>query len=146
MLFFAHLGLRPAGSVYLWLDEAEELPIQEHLPGVPLLMHLQVHAELRRLHVGTALVEEAQRHLVESGFDRVALAVRTDNPIAAQFYDSLEYEDWGHGTVTCYAQERLPNGHIQKVPERCYVLVKDLALVTPAPRGEPRAIGASSRY
>ncbi|MEU0790010.1 GNAT family N-acetyltransferase [Amycolatopsis sp. NPDC005961] len=144
VLFFAWLGPRPAGSVYLWLVKAEEAPIQTHLPGVPLLMHLQVHPELRRLGVGTALVEEVEDHLVEHGHDRVALAVRTDNPAAAQLYDKLGYQDWGHGTVTCYAQVTLRNGGVLEVPERCYVLVKDLAVITPAQR-TTSWIGASHR-
>lgn len=144
VLFFAWLGTRPAGVVYLWLEKAEEPPIREHLPGVALLTHLQVHPELRRSGVGTALVNAVEEHLVELGRERVALAVRTDNPAAAGLYRSLGYEDWGHGEVTCYAQVTLPNGNVLEVPERCDVLVKDLAVITPAPRGEQ--IGVSSRY
>ncbi|MEU8633355.1 GNAT family N-acetyltransferase [Amycolatopsis sp. NPDC048633] len=145
VLFFAWLRARPAGAVYLWLEEAEEPPIQDHLPGVALLTHLQVHPELRNRGVGAALVNAVEEHLVEHGHDRVALAVRTDNPAAARLYDRLGYRDWGHGTVTCYAQVTLRNGSVLEVPERCYVLVKDLAVVTPAPRGEARVAGASSR-
>lgn len=146
VLFFAWLGPRPAGSVYLWLEEAEEPPIRRHLPGVALLTHLQVHPELRKLGVGAALVDAVEEHLIELGHERVALAVRTDNPAAARLYDRLGYEDWGQGMVTCYAQVTLPNGGILEVPERCHVLVKDLGVVTPAPRGELGTIGVSSRY
>ena len=145
VLFFARLGSRPAGAVYLWLEEAEEPPIRRHLPGVALLTHLQVHPELRNRGVGAALVGAVEQHLTDRGHERIALAVRTDNPAAARLYDRLGYRDWGHGTVTCYAQLTLPNGTVLQVPERCYVLVKDLTVVTPEPRGEPR-IGASSRY
>jgi predicted N-acetyltransferase YhbS len=146
VLFFAWLGTRPAGAVYLWLEEAEEPPIRRHLPDVALLTHLQVHPELRRIGVGTALVNAVEQHLIGEGHERVALAVRTDNPAAARLYDRLGYEDWGHGKVTCYARITLRNGGVLEVPEPCYVLVKDLAVATPEPRGEPRAIGASSRY
>lgn len=146
VLFFAWVGALPAGSVYLWLQEAEEPPIRRHLPGVALLTHLQVHPELRNRGVGAALVDAVEEHLIELGHERVALAVRTDNPAAARLYRRLGYEDWGHGMITCYAQVPMPNGGVLEVPERCHVLVKDLAVITPAPRGEPRAIGASSRY
>jgi GNAT superfamily N-acetyltransferase len=146
VLFFAWLGPRPAGSVYLWLEEAEEPPIRRYLPGVALLTHLQVHPELRNRGVGAALVDALEQHLIGEGHDRVALAVRTDNPAAARLYRRLGYRDWGHGKVTCYARLTMPNGGVFEVPERCHVLVKDLTVVTPAPRGEPRAIGASSRY
>ncbi|MGW5717499.1 GNAT family N-acetyltransferase [Amycolatopsis sp. NPDC003865] len=145
VLFFAWLGARPAGAVYLWLEEAEEPPIRRHLPGVALLTHLQVHPELRNRGVGAALVGAVEQHLTGLGHERVALAVRTDNPAAARLYDRLGYRDWGHGTVICYAQLTLPDGTVLQVPERCHVLVKDLTVVTPEPRGEPR-IGVSSRY
>ncbi|GLY39555.1 hypothetical protein Amsp01_055790 [Amycolatopsis sp. NBRC 101858] len=146
VLFLAWVRARPAGAVYLWLEEAEEPPIRRHLPGVALLTHLQVLPELRNRGVGAALVGAVEAHLLELGHERVALAVRTDNPAAARLYRRLGYRDWGHGTVICYAQLALPNGGVLEVPERCHVLVKDLAVVTPEPRGEPRAIGASSRY
>ncbi|WP_329044205.1 GNAT family N-acetyltransferase [Amycolatopsis sp. NBC_01488] len=145
VLFLAWLGTRPAGAVYLWLEEAEEPPIRRHLPGVALLTHLQVHPELRNRGVGAALVGAVERHLAGQGHERLALAVRTDNPAAARLYHRLGYRDWGHGKVTCYAQLTLPNGNVVAVPERCHVLVKDLGVTTPAPRGEPRTVGASSR-
>jgi GNAT superfamily N-acetyltransferase len=145
VLFFAWLGTRPAGVVYLWLEKAEEPPIQAHLPGVALLTHLQVHPDLRRRGVGTALVGAVEQHLAELGRERVALAVRTDNPAAAHLYDGLGYRDWGHDTVTCYARVTLRNGGVLEVPERCNVLVKDLTPVTPAPRRECRTIGASQQ-
>ncbi len=144
VLFFAWLGTRPAGAVYLWLEEAEERPIRSRLPGVALLTHLQVHPELRNRGVGAALVDAVEEHLIEHGHERVALAVRTDNPAAARLYDRLGYQDWGHGEVTCYARVALPNGGVLEVPERCYVLVKDLNVVTPAPRTESQ-VGASRR-
>jgi len=142
VLFFAWLGTRPAGAVYLWLEEAEEPPIRRHLPGVALLTHLQVHQELRNRGVGAALAGAVEQHLAELGHDRVALAVRTDNPAAARLYDRLGYRDWGHGTVTCYAQVTLRNGGVLEVPERCYVLVKELAVVTPTPRAESETVAA----
>jgi ribosomal protein S18 acetylase RimI-like enzyme len=135
-LFLAWLGLQPAGAVYLWLEEAEEQAIRDYLPEVPLITHLEVHRDLRRNGVGTALVDAAERCVVELGGDRVALAVRTDNHYAAGLYQRLEYRDWGFGEVTCYARTTLSDGTLLFEPERCYVRVKDLLPVTPAPRTE----------
>jgi GNAT superfamily N-acetyltransferase len=146
VLFFAWLGNRPAGAVCLWLEEAEEFPIRWHLQGVALLTHLEVHPEMRNRGVGAALVEAAEKHLVELGHERVALTVRTDNPAAARLYDRLGYRDWGHGEVTCYARAILPDGKVLEVPERCHVMIKDLVVITPAPRSEPKAIGTANSY
>jgi GNAT superfamily N-acetyltransferase len=142
-LFLGWWGSRPAGAVYLWLEEAEELPILEHLPGVPLITHLEVHPDLRNLGVGTALVGAVERRLFKTGRYRVALAVRTDNHDAARLYDHLGYRDWGHGEVICYARTTSPEGTLLIEAEECYVLVKDLVPITPAPRTEARPIGAS---
>ncbi|MDX3187901.1 GNAT family N-acetyltransferase [Streptomyces sp. MN03-5084-2B] len=141
-LFLGRLGLRPAGAVYLWLEEAEEQPIREHLPGVPLITHLEVHRDLRRLGVGTALVGAAEQRLLEKGCHRVALAVRTDNHDAARLYKKLHYRDWGFGEVTCYARTTEPDGTVLVEAEECYVLVKDLVPVTPAPRTEAAPVAA----
>ncbi|OXM63047.1 GNAT family N-acetyltransferase [Amycolatopsis vastitatis] len=144
VLFLAWLDYSLAGNVYLWLEEAEERPIREQLPGVALLTHLQVRDELRNRGVGQALVAAVERRLVEAGRDRVALAVLTDNHDAARLYDRLDYRDWGHGEVICYAQRRLPGGGILEEPERCHVLTKDLAKPSaPPPRTESSVVGVS---
>ncbi|RSM38521.1 N-acetyltransferase [Amycolatopsis balhimycina DSM 5908] len=146
VLFLAWLDYRPAGTVYLWLEEAEERPIREQLPGVALLTHLQVHDELRNRGVGQALVAAVERRLAEAGRDRVALAVLTDNLDAARLYHRLGYRDWSHGEVICYAQRRLSGGGILEEPERCHVLTKDLPSPSaPPPRTESSAVGASSQ-
>jgi GNAT superfamily N-acetyltransferase len=142
-LLLAWLDLQPAGAVYLWLEEAEEQPIRDHLPQVPLITHLEVHRDLRRNGVGRALVGAAEQHLAELGYDRVALAVQTDNRYAASLYEELEYRDWGFGEVICYARKLLPDGFLMAEPERCYVRVKDLTPVTPAPRHGVGPIDAS---
>jgi ribosomal protein S18 acetylase RimI-like enzyme len=142
-LYLARLGPRPAGAVYLWREEAEELPIRNHLPGIPLITHLVVRRDLRRQGIGTTLVHAAERRLFETGRYRVALAVQLDNHDAARLYGKLGYRDWGHGEVVCYARTTLRNGAVLEEPEQCYVLVKDLAPITPSPRTEAHPIGAS---
>ncbi|MEV5717825.1 GNAT family N-acetyltransferase [Amycolatopsis mediterranei] len=134
VLFLGWLGPLPAGAVYLWLKEAEEEPIREHLPGIPLITHLEVHRDLRRKGVGTALVQAAERRLLATGHYRVALAVRTDNHDAARLYKDLGYRDWGHDKVVCEARKTLPDGTVLLEEEVCYVLVRDLVPITPGPR------------
>jgi GNAT superfamily N-acetyltransferase len=146
VLFVAWLGCRPAGDVYLWLEEAEEPPIRRFLPGVALLTHLEVPFDLRNRGVGQALAGAVEQYLAEHGHDRVALAVRTDNPAAARLYARLGYRDWGRGRVVCFARTTLPDGRVLLEPERCHVLVKDLAPVTPAQRTAAAPVGASRRY
>jgi ribosomal protein S18 acetylase RimI-like enzyme len=144
VLFVGWLGARPAGAVYLWLEDAEEPPIRRHLPRVALITHLEVTRELRNRGVGRTLVAVAEQHLRERGHEQVALAVRTDNAGAARLYRRLGYRYWDHGLVTCYARTTLPDGSVLEEPELCYVLVKDLVPVTPAPRAEARPIGAAN--
>ncbi|WP_206795302.1 GNAT family N-acetyltransferase [Amycolatopsis sp. MtRt-6] len=142
VLFLGWLGPRPAGAVYLWLEDAEEEVIREHLPGIPLITHLEVHRDLRRNGVGTALVREAERRLFEKGSYRVALAVRTDNHDAARLYKHLGYRDWGHGEVICLARTTSPDGTVLVEEEVCYVLVRDLTPITPEPRAEAAPVAA----
>ncbi|HWD02600.1 MAG TPA: GNAT family N-acetyltransferase [Amycolatopsis sp.] len=123
VLFTAWLGQEPVGDLYLWLEPAEELPIRALLVDVPLLTHLEVRPSARNRGVGRALVEAAERHL---GHGRVALAVRTDNDDAARLYRRLGYDDWGHGTVVCYAEHLHPDGRTIREAEQCHVLVKTL--------------------
>lgn len=142
LLLLGSLGSRLAGVVYLWLADAEEKPIRDHLPHVPLIMNLRVHQDLRRQGVGTALVREAERLVLEQGRYRVALAVRTDNHDAARLYKNLGYRDWGHGEVICLARTTSADGTVLTEKEVCYVLVQDLPPVTPAPRTEAPPVAA----
>ncbi|WP_037362960.1 GNAT family N-acetyltransferase [Amycolatopsis orientalis] len=133
VLFTAWCSARPVGAVYLWLEDAEEPPIRGHLPGVPLLNHLEVAPEARNRGIGAALVRAAEDYLVGHGHALGALAVRTDNTRAARLYRRLGYHDWGHGTVVCYAERVSPDGRTVFEAERCHVLVKRLPDNRPAP-------------
>ena len=132
VLFVAWLGGHLVGDVYLWLEEAEEEPIRKHLPGVALLTHLEVRPDRRGKGIGTSIVERLEQHLRELGRDRVALAVRTDNPDAARLYERLGYRDWGRGLVICHAEVTQPNGLVTLEEEKCHVLVKDLTVLAPS--------------
>ncbi|WP_033291681.1 GNAT family N-acetyltransferase [Amycolatopsis jejuensis] len=133
VLFTAWCDARPVGDVYLWLEDAEEPPIRGHLPGVPLLTHLEVAPEARNRGIGAALVRAAEDYLAGQGHALGALAVRTDNTRAARLYRRLGYEDWGHGTVVCYSEHTLPDGRTVSEPEHCHVLVKGFPDDRPVP-------------
>lgn len=108
-------------DVYLWLEPAEEPEIRDHLPGVPLTTHLEVHPERRRQGIGTSIVDAAEQLLVRCGFREVALAVEVTNTSAAKLYSRLGHEEWPHPPVKCYSPADV-NGHRQA--EICDVMVK----------------------
>lgn len=114
----------PKGDVYLRLEPAEEAEIRAHLPGVPLLTHLEVLPGYRNRGIGTRLVSAAERHLRTLKFDRVALAVEVTNTDAARLYERLGYRNWNHDPVICYT--RLDDSRVRRA-EICHVLVKRLA-------------------
>lgn len=126
-LLIAWMGERAVGDVYLWWDAAEEPEIRQHLPGVPLLTHLEVYEELRSQGIGTQLIACAEELLVQREFSSVALAVEECNERAVALYERCGYRDWGHGLVHCLPYED-ESGTPQAV-EVCRVFVKDL----PAP-------------
>lgn len=117
-----HRGL-VVGDVYLWLEPAEEPEIREHLPGTPLVTHLEIHPEHRRQGVGTSLIGAAEQWLADKGYDEVALAVEVTNRAAAKLYLRLGYQEWPHHLVECYSLGD-HNGHRQR--EICRVMVKAL--------------------
>lgn len=123
---------RPIGVIYLWLEDAEEPELREHLPGTPILTHLEIHADHRGGGAGTALIQAAERRLRMLGFAQVALAVEIDNDGAARLYKRLGYEDWPHGTVECRS---LTDGNGERQIEICQIMVRQL-------RGQPQVRGA----
>ena len=121
MLLTAWRGAWPIGVIYLWLEDAEEAEIRDHLPGTPILNHLEIHADHRGGGMGTKLITAAERRLRKLGFDQVALAVEVTNPRAAKLYERLGYLDWPHPTITCYS---LTDGSGRREVEICRILVK----------------------
>ncbi|ONI89882.1 hypothetical protein ALI144C_04115 [Actinosynnema sp. ALI-1.44] len=116
----------PIGAVYVWKQAAEEVEVRQHLPGVPLLNHVQVHSDYRNRRIGTELVIAAEKLLVDDGHSRVALAVRTDNPDAYRLYERLGYKQWPHPPVECQYYVRLPDGTRKRCVEICHMMVKPL--------------------
>ena len=121
MLLTAWRGMRPIGVLYLWLEAAEEAEIRDHLPGTPILNHLEIHAEYRGGGNGTKLITAAERRLRKLGFKQVALAVEVTNRRAARLYARLGYEEWPHSTIACYS---LTDGSGRRAVEICRILVK----------------------
>jgi GNAT superfamily N-acetyltransferase len=126
VLLTAWIGNVPIGVVYLWLEDADEEEVREHLPGMPLLNHIEVHPDHRNQGVGTELLTDAETRLVKLGHDRVALAVRTDNLRVRSLYKRLSYEMWPYPAVECRYEVRLPDGSRKSCPEICDMLVKSL--------------------
>jgi GNAT superfamily N-acetyltransferase len=112
------------GVAYLWLEPAEEPEIREHLPGVPLLMHLEVPDAERKQGFGTLLMDEAEKWLRERGTAELALAVEVGNTEARKLYVHLGYREWDHETVEC--REYQVDKNAEPKFETCHVLVKDL--------------------
>jgi GNAT superfamily N-acetyltransferase len=127
MLLIAWLDDKPIGNAYLWMEKAEETEIAVHLPGVPLLTHVEIHPDYRKQGFGTDLVSDAEQRLACLGYRQVALAVRTDNFDAYRLYEQLGYEQWGHGVVECLGyEEKMDDGTLQRPVEKCDVMVKSL--------------------
>jgi GNAT superfamily N-acetyltransferase len=127
VLLGAWLSGRPVGSVYLWLDPAEEPEIREHLPETPLITHLEVFAEHRNRGYGKQLVAGSERELRRRHFTDVALAVEHLDKRAVHLYQSCGYRDWGHGHVKCIRRDWEDNGTYTDTPEKCLVFTKPLA-------------------
>lgn len=126
VLFTAWLDASAVGHVYLWLEDAEEAPINQYLPGIPLLTHLRVLPEYRNRRFGTRLIAEVQDYLEQDDYWHVALAARTDNDEAIRLYQRLGYRDWEHGLVECVAVRTNPDGDVEYESEQCHVLIRRL--------------------
>jgi GNAT superfamily N-acetyltransferase len=122
-LLIAFLDDRPVGAIYLWLEDADEPEIREHLPGVPLLRHLRVLRPHQRQRIGTTLIDVAETRLRILGHTEVALAVDVTNVDAARLYHRLGYQDWNLGEISC---NPLATTNGSSSPDVCSVLVKAL--------------------
>jgi GNAT superfamily N-acetyltransferase len=99
ILLIAWLDNRPVGTVYLWLETAEEPELRRHLPGTPLVTHLQVRRGYRRNGIATALLEESHERLAALGHPQVALGVDLANRAAVRLYLKLGYRQWPYSAV-----------------------------------------------
>jgi ribosomal protein S18 acetylase RimI-like enzyme len=59
------------------------------------IVTIDVLPQLRRLHVGTALLKEIERRLAENGVREIALETATDNESAVSFWKKHGYRSRG---------------------------------------------------
>ena len=126
VLLVAWLDGWPAGDVFLSLGPADQPELRRHLPGVPMLIHLEVADRLQRRGIGTALVRGGEDTARRFGRDRIALGVGLDNPGARRLYERLGYTDWGHGPTVASWQEQRPGRAPVTVTQTIDMLVKRL--------------------
>ena len=69
---------------------------------------------------------EAERRLYALGHRRVALGVHAGNRRAIRIYRYLSFRVWRSDLPT-FRDEVLPDGSTVRRPDRCVVLLKDLA-------------------
>jgi GNAT superfamily N-acetyltransferase len=123
VLLTAWLGSAPIGVIYLWLEEAEEAELRHHLPGTPILNHLEILPGHRGRGIGTMLITAAEGRLRERGHHQVALAVEESNVRAARLYERLGYVPWPHPKIRCLS---LTDGTGERQVEICQIMVKTL--------------------
>jgi GNAT superfamily N-acetyltransferase len=126
VLLVAWLDGRPVGDVFLDRGPADAPEVRHHLPGVPMLDHLEVLERLQRRGIGTALVQAGEDTARPLGHRHLALGVGVDNPGARRLYERLGYADWGHGTIVGTWVDRDRAGPPVRVSERLHLLVKPL--------------------
>ena len=119
-------GGNVVGDVYVWLSPADEPELREHLPGVPLLNHLEVLPARQSRGIGTRIIAAAERTVYDLAYHRLALGVGVDNPRARKLYERLGYVDWGHGTVDTRYDIHRDDGRVDTFRETIAVLVKNL--------------------
>jgi GNAT superfamily N-acetyltransferase len=117
----------PIGDAFVLYPPVEEQPVRDKLPGVPMLIHLEVRPGRQNQGVGSAIIAAAGEHCADKGFDSLALAVGTDNPKAQRLYERLGYYDWNGGQITIGWNHPLPGGSVQPVTLPCNVLIRPIA-------------------
>lgn len=126
-LMIAWQAGEPVANLYIRFEPAEEPDIRLHLPGVPIINHVEVRSDRRRQKVGSALLTAAEQFLVERGYAIAALGVIPGNHDAARFYEQLGYRWWGHPNVETFGEVFVGEGSVVRTREFCRVLVKQIA-------------------
>jgi GNAT superfamily N-acetyltransferase len=124
VLLAAWHGDALVGTVFLWFAPALEPEIRRFLPGVPLIVHLEVDEAKRNQGIGTKIMERAEDMIRERGSDRVALGVWVENKDARRLYERLGYRRWDRDPIC--ARQDPDSGDPSDQPEIIDVFVKDL--------------------
>ncbi|SDZ42378.1 Predicted N-acetyltransferase YhbS [Amycolatopsis xylanica] len=114
------------GSMYIWLEDAEEPELRKWLPGVPLFTRIEVLERYRGKGIGTKLIRAGEDRLRKAGYRSVALAVEITNFGAELLYKRLYFDEWEHGQITCEGVEVLEDGYRKPYKETCRIMVKRL--------------------
>jgi len=114
----------PIGTVFIQFQSNEKRIADGHTRAY--LYSLRVMEMFRDKKIGTHLIQEAERLILDRGFQRATIAVAKDNHNARRLYERLGYrvyrEDPGRWS---YLDHR---GKIRRVHEPCWLLHKDLLL------------------
>ncbi|GAA1888382.1 GNAT family N-acetyltransferase [Asanoa iriomotensis] len=126
VLLVGRLDGRPVGDVWVSFSPAPEAQVNEFLPGVPMLVHLEVISVLRNRGFGTSLIGAAEELVRSRGHERITLGVGIENPDARRLYERLGYAEWAHGTIATGYYWVGDDGARQWFPETITMLVKSL--------------------
>ncbi len=120
LILVAELEGEVVGQIFVQYQSTPRDPWDEGSSGY--FYAFRVRPKLRNQTIGTQLVEAAESHLVERGFDRAVIAVAKDNPAAERLYARLGYIRFGEDPGNwSYRDEQ---GRIQHVFEPSNLLHK----------------------
>jgi ribosomal protein S18 acetylase RimI-like enzyme len=112
----------PVGQVFINLESGLGLMADE---PHGYLYALRVMKPFRRQGLGTALVRAAERHLRDSNYRRVTIAVAKDNDAAMRLYRRLGYEPISEDAGRWQYEDHL--GKIRHVSEPCWIMERYLS-------------------
>jgi GNAT superfamily N-acetyltransferase len=117
---------QPIGDVWVSFTPAPEREVNELLPGVPMLVHLEVLSVLRNRGYGTSIIRAAEELVRARGHARITLGVGVENPAARRLYERLGYAEWPHGRIATGYHAVGDDGVRRWFPETITMLVKSL--------------------
>lgn len=129
VLFAVKYGDKYVGRCTLWLAPADELELNEEIPGVPQVNALEVHPSYRRQGVGTVLFEAVENEARQRGHTMLAIGVEPDNDVARKLYEKLGYtyrKILGNDTHEFSWNETQADGTIKKLFGESMLMVKEL--------------------
>ncbi len=120
LMLLADLNNYPVGQIFVQLDS----PDGWHNGQRGYLYSLRVIEPLRSQGIGTVLIREAERILIDHDYDVVSIAAAKDNLRARRLYERLgyavAYEDDGRWQYVDH------QGYTRHVVEPCWILEKNL--------------------
>lgn len=126
VLLVGRVDGQPVGDVWVSFSPAPEREVNEFLPGVPMLVHLEVLSVLRNRGYGTSIIRAAEDLVRARGHPRITLGVGVENPAARRLYERLGYVEWPHGRISTGYHAVGDDGVRRWFPETITMLVKSL--------------------